>query len=72
MHKDQVADRLLTLARQDPAITGAALTGSHATGHADAWSDLDLVLAVHGARSGARSSGVRGCWSRSATRTRRI
>lgn len=51
MHKDQVADRLLTLARQDPAITGAALTGSHATGHADAWSDLDLVLAVHGDRT---------------------
>lgn len=48
MPKDQVAQRLLHLARQDPAITGAAFTGSHATGHADPWSDLDLVLAVHG------------------------
>ncbi|WP_416975336.1 hypothetical protein [Streptomyces sp. 4F14] len=51
MPEDQVTQRLLSLARQDPAITGAALTGSHATDHSDEWSDLDLVLAVHGDRT---------------------
>ncbi len=46
--RDGVRDRLLALATADPAITGAAFTGSHATGEADRWSDIDLVLAVDG------------------------
>ena len=32
----------------DGAITGAAFTGSLATGDDDRWSDTDLVLAVRG------------------------
>ncbi|MHC5906667.1 hypothetical protein ACVNF4_22600 [Streptomyces sp. S6] len=48
MRKDQVRARLLALAEADDAIVGAALTGSHATGHTDRWSDLDLVLSVSG------------------------
>jgi Nucleotidyltransferase domain len=46
--RDDVRDRLLALAEADPAITGAAFTGSHAAGDADRWSDIDLVLAVDG------------------------
>jgi predicted nucleotidyltransferase len=46
--KDQVRELLLGLARTDGAITGAALTGSHAAGQGDKWSDIDLVLAVRG------------------------
>lgn len=46
--KDEVRRALLELARADSAVTGAALTGSLATGQADAWSDIDLVLAVRG------------------------
>ncbi|RKN45778.1 hypothetical protein [Streptomyces hoynatensis] len=44
--RDAVLERLLGLAREDPRITGAALTGSAAAGHADRWSDLDLFLGV--------------------------
>lgn len=47
--RDDVRERLLDLARTDGAITGAALTGSLATGRGDPWSDIDLVLAVRGA-----------------------
>lgn len=43
---EDVRRRLLALAEQDPMIIGAALTGSTATGEADAWSDLDLALGV--------------------------
>lgn len=46
--RDLVRDRLLARAEADVAITGAAFTGSHATGDADRWSDTDLVLAVRG------------------------
>ncbi|WP_062215067.1 hypothetical protein [Streptomyces sp. NBRC 109706] len=46
--RDQVRERLLDLARSDGAVTGAALTGSHAAGQGDNWSDIDLVLAVRG------------------------
>lgn len=34
------------LAESDQRVTGAALTGSHARGAADRWSDLDLFLGV--------------------------
>lgn len=46
--KDHVRERLLDLARTDSSVTGAALTGSHAAGQGDNWSDIDLVLAVRG------------------------
>jgi len=46
--KNQIRELLLGLARTDSAITGAALTGSHATGQGDQWSYIDLVLAVNG------------------------
>ncbi|QGN34705.1 hypothetical protein [Microlunatus sp. Gsoil 973] len=46
MHRDEVRDRLLRLAANDPVIIGAAITGSGATGAADSWSDLDLALGV--------------------------
>ncbi|GAA2622274.1 hypothetical protein GCM10010399_61880 [Dactylosporangium fulvum] len=43
-----VRRRLLALAEADPAVVGAALTGSQATGDADRWSDLDLAFAIDG------------------------
>lgn len=46
--RDRVRERLLGLARADSAVTGAALTGSGATGGSDQWSDLDLFLGIRG------------------------
>lgn len=46
--RDRVREQLLARAQADDAITGAAFTGSHATGDGDRWSDTDLVLAVRG------------------------
>ena len=46
--RDSVQPRLLARAEADGAITGAAFTGSLATGDGDRWSDTDLVLAVRG------------------------
>lgn len=46
--RDRILDRLLKLAEADQSVTGAALTGSQAVGAGDRWSDIDLVLAVHG------------------------
>jgi predicted nucleotidyltransferase len=57
--KDLIRERLLNLAKTDTAITGAALTGSHAAGQGDEWSDIDLVLAVRGDLTAAVDS-----WSR--------
>lgn len=39
-------DRLLERAREDPRITGTALTGSAARGEEDRWSDVDIFLGV--------------------------
>ena len=44
--RDQVRVRLLEWAGRDPRVTGAALTGSAASGAADQWSDIDLFLGV--------------------------
>lgn len=44
--RDDVRDQLLELARVDARVTGAAITGSVAAGHADQWSDLDLFFGV--------------------------
>jgi hypothetical protein len=46
--RDRCKERLLARAEADDAITGAAFTGSLATGDGDRWSDTDLVLAVRG------------------------
>jgi predicted nucleotidyltransferase len=40
--RDRVQELLLARAEADGAITGAAFTGSHATGDDDRWSDTDL------------------------------
>lgn len=50
----RIGDGLLARAEADGTVTGAAFTGSHATGDGDRWSDIDLVLAVRG-RSSASS-----------------
>jgi hypothetical protein len=46
--RDRVRGRLLELAGADPGVVGAAITGSHATGGGDEWSDIDLALAIDG------------------------
>lgn len=46
--RGSVQARLLARAEDDGAVTGAAFTGSLATGDGDRWSDTDLVLAVRG------------------------
>jgi hypothetical protein len=46
--RDDVRRRLLRLAEEDQAVTGAAVTGSHAAGTADRWSDIDLALGIDG------------------------
>jgi len=46
--RDATRTRLLTRAASDPAIAGAAITGSEAVGAGDEWSDIDLALAVEG------------------------
>jgi len=46
--RDRIREQLLARAEADESITGAAFTGSLATGDGDRWSDTDLVLAVRG------------------------
>jgi hypothetical protein len=46
--RDRVRARLLELAEADPGVVAAAITGSHATGEGDRWSDIDLAFAVDG------------------------
>lgn len=41
-------ERLLAVAKEDPDIVAAAITGSNALGTADRWSDIDLALSVRG------------------------
>jgi predicted nucleotidyltransferase len=42
--RDRVREQLVEAARADPRIVAAAIVGSAAAGHADEWSDIDLVL----------------------------
>jgi hypothetical protein len=44
--RDGLRRQLLGLARKDPRITGAAVTGSAADGREDRWSDIDLYFGV--------------------------
>ena len=46
--RDQVRERLLELAAEDPDVKGAAITGSHAIGASDAWSDVDVAFGIRG------------------------
>src|SRR3954470_5977317 len=46
--REQTRQRLLALAEQDDEILGAAITGSHAAGTEDAWSDIDLAFGIRG------------------------
>src|SRR5258708_4982687 len=49
----RVRDRVLELAAADPAVTGAAVTGSYVADGGDRWSDIDLAFGIHGPLSGA-------------------
>jgi hypothetical protein len=51
--RDRVRARLLALAEADPSVTGAAITGSHARGEGDEWSDVDLAFGIRGDLSAA-------------------
>jgi predicted nucleotidyltransferase len=44
--RDRLRERLVSDARADDRITGAALTGSTAAGREDRWSDIDLAVSV--------------------------
>lgn len=44
--RERLREALVSAARDDPRITGAALTGSAAVGREDRWSDIDLALCV--------------------------
>lgn len=46
VERARLRDELVAAARADARISGAALTGSGAAGPVDAWSDIDLALAV--------------------------
>ena len=46
--RDSVRKRLLAFAEEDPAVVGAALTGSYALEGGDEWSDIDLAFAISG------------------------
>jgi predicted nucleotidyltransferase len=44
--RDRVRRRLLDLAAADGGVLAAAITGSHAVGAEDEWSDIDLAFGV--------------------------
>ncbi len=44
--RTHLRDVLVTAARADPRVTGAALTGSASVGAEDRWSDIDLALCL--------------------------
>jgi len=46
--RDQLREQLLGLARTDSRVSAAAITGSHAAGGGDRWSDIDLAFSIHG------------------------
>jgi hypothetical protein len=44
--RDRLREGIIAAAKSDGRISGAALTGSSALGHQDAWSDIDLFFGV--------------------------
>ena len=46
--RDEVRERLLEFAREDPEVAGAAITGSYAVGASDEWSDVDVAFGIRG------------------------
>jgi hypothetical protein len=46
--REDVRRRLLEAAEADPAVVGAAVTGSVVAGAEDEWSDIDLALGIEG------------------------
>lgn len=44
--RERLREELVSLARTDARVSGAALTGSAALGREDQWSDIDLALCV--------------------------
>jgi hypothetical protein len=44
--RDRVRGRLLELAKADPGIAAAAITGSYVVGGEDEWSDIDLAFGI--------------------------
>jgi hypothetical protein len=46
--RDEVRQRLLALAEADERVVAAAITGSHAAGAGDEWSDVDLAFGIRG------------------------
>ncbi|MFI6784886.1 hypothetical protein [Micromonospora sp. NPDC050276] len=51
--RDSIREQLLALAEGDPAVVGAAITGSHAVGDSDRWSDIDLMFGIEGSLDSA-------------------
>lgn len=51
--RDDTRRRLLELAEADEDVVAAAITGSHAVGKADEWSDIDLAFGIRGEQSAA-------------------
>ena len=58
--RTRLRERLVSDARADDRITGAALTGSTAAGREDRWSDIDLAVSV---AAGADMSEVMADWT---------
>jgi len=44
--RERLLEKLVTAARADPRISGAAVTGSAARGATDRWSDIDLAFGI--------------------------
>ncbi len=45
-YRNQVRQRVLEMARNDPRVTAGALTGSTAFGDGDDWSDIDVAFGI--------------------------
>jgi hypothetical protein len=51
--REETRARLLARAESDEDVAAAAITGSHAVGTADDWSDIDLAFGIRGDQSAA-------------------
>lgn len=45
-HRDYMRQHIIEMARDDPRVTGGALTGSMAFGAGDVWSDIDVAFGI--------------------------